>query len=90
LIAISAGQPGSEWANVIGEFGIGTNNQASLRGNIAADEKALGTIHIAIGRNDIFGGQNMAAMHLDAVVNCPTVRVDGRLILQAGRLLISA
>jgi len=88
LIALNDGQPGSEWGRFIGEFGIGTNFRAKLRGNIASDEKALGTIHVAIGQNVIFGGKNTAAMHLDGVVTCPTVWVDDRMVIQAGKLLI--
>ncbi len=88
LLALNDGQPGSEWGRFIGEFGIGTNAGAKLRGNIASDEKALGTIHVALGQNAIFGGQNMAAMHLDGVVTRPTVWVDERMVIQDGRLLI--
>jgi leucyl aminopeptidase (aminopeptidase T) len=88
LLAVSEGHPGSEWARVIGEFGIGTNDRARLRGNIFVDEKVMGTIHVAIGRNDMFGGQNTAAMHVDAVVTRPTVWVDDRMIIQAGKLLV--
>ena len=79
------GQPHSEWARVIGEFGIGTNPKARLLGNIMTDEKVLGTVHIALGRNDMWGGHNSAPLHLDGVVSQPTVRVDGELLIDNGK-----
>ena len=82
------GQPNSDWARVIGEFGIGTNPKARLQGNIMTDEKVLGTIHIALGRNDMWGGQNAAPLHLDGVVRQPTVRIDGDLVIDNGRHLV--
>jgi len=71
---------------VIAELGIGTNSQARLQGNIITDEKVLGTIHVAIGRNDFLGGKNIASTHLDGVVSQPTVWVDGKMLLEKGRL----
>jgi leucyl aminopeptidase (aminopeptidase T) len=82
------GQPNSEWAHVIGEFGIGTNPKARLLGNIMTDEKVLGTIHIALGRNDMWGGNNVAPIHLDGVVGQPTVHVDGELLIDNGNYLV--
>lgn len=79
------GQPGAEWARVIGEFGMGTNSKARLQGNVMTDEKVLGTIHVALGRNDMWGGNNSAPIHLDGVVSRPTVRVDGELLIEDGR-----
>jgi leucyl aminopeptidase (aminopeptidase T) len=82
------GQPNSEWARIIGEFGIGTNPKARLVGNIMTDEKVLGTIHVALGRTDMWGGNNVAPIHLDGVVSHPTVRVDGELLIDNGRHLM--
>jgi leucyl aminopeptidase (aminopeptidase T) len=70
---------------VIAELGIGTNPQARLQGNIITDEKVLGTIHVAIGRNDFLGGKNIAPTHIDGVVSQPTVWVDGKMLLDKGR-----
>lgn len=71
-------------ARVIAELGIGTNPVARLQGNIITDEKALGTIHIAIGRNDFLGGKNASATHIDGVVGRPTLEIDGRTVLREG------
>jgi len=72
---------------VIAELGIGTNPQARLQGNIITDEKVLGTIHVAIGRNDFLGGKNIAPTHIDGVVSQPTVWIDGKMLLDKGRHL---
>jgi leucyl aminopeptidase (aminopeptidase T) len=73
---------------VIAELGIGTNPEARLQGNIITDEKVLGTIHVAIGRNDFLGGKNIAPTHIDGVVSQPTVWVDGKVLLEKGRSTI--
>jgi leucyl aminopeptidase (aminopeptidase T) len=75
-----------ESTRVIAELGIGTNPQARLQGNIITDEKVLGTIHVAIGRNDFLGGRNIAPIHIDGVVSQPTVWIDGKILIDKGRL----
>jgi len=70
---------------VIAELGIGTNLQARLQGNIVTDEKALGTIHVAIGRNDFLGGKNIAPIHIDGVISQPTVWIDGKILIDKGQ-----
>ena len=72
-------------AGVIAELGIGTNPMARLQGNIITDEKVLGTIHIAIGRNDFIGGRNMASTHIDGVVSQPNLEIDGNLLIDHGK-----
>lgn len=59
------------WAWTVGEFGIGANPYVRPRGRVAVDEKALGTIHIALGANQAFGGSNPATTHYDCVVADP-------------------
>lgn len=78
-------RPNGEWARTIAELGIGTNPMARLQGNIMTDEKASGTVHVAIGRNDMFGGRSPAPLHVDGVVGRPTLRVDGDLVIDDGR-----
>lgn len=74
-------------ARVIAELGIGTNPMARLQGNIITDEKVLGTIHVAVGRNDFLGGKNVAATHIDGVVGQPTLEVDGNVVIENGKHL---
>lgn len=70
----------------IGEFGIGTNYGIKPVGWSIYDEKALGTAHIAIGRNVHLGGVNKASIHVDFVLNKPSIEVDSRLIMKKGKI----
>ena len=90
LIAEGERKPNGEWSRVIGELGIGTNPRARLQGNLMTDEKVAGTIHVAIGRNTFFGGENSAPIHEDGVVGQPTMRVDGELLIDGGKYLLGA
>ena len=71
-------------ARVVAELGIGTNPLARLQGNIITDEKVLGTIHVAVGRSDFFGGKNVATTHIDGVVGLPTLEIDSKVIIENG------
>ncbi|MBP2110971.1 aminopeptidase [Paenibacillus silagei] len=72
---------------LLGEFGIGTNNKARITGVVLEDEKVYGTIHVAFGSNNTFGGVVAAGVHIDAVVMKPDVYIDDKLIMLAGELL---
>lgn len=74
-------------ARVVAELGIGTNPLARLQGNIITDEKVLGTIHVAVGRSDFFGGKNVATTHIDGVVGHPTLEIDGKVLIENGEHL---
>ena len=72
-------------ADVIGELGIGINPAVGEPcGYTLTDEKILGTVHIALGDNEMLGGANPSTLHWDMMVLDPTVKVDGRPILDAG------
>jgi aminopeptidase len=76
-------------ANNIAELGIGTNPKARLIGNVLEDEKVLGTVHIAVGDNTSFvGGHTRSNIHLDGILLQPTVKIDERLLMQDGKLLV--
>jgi leucyl aminopeptidase (aminopeptidase T) len=70
----------------IGEFGIGTNYGIKPVGWSLYDEKALGTAHIAIGRNVHLGGVNEASIHADFVLSKPSIEVDSTLIMKKGKI----
>ena len=70
----------------IGEFGIGTNYGIKPVGWSIYDEKALGTAHVAIGRNVHLGGVNEASIHMDFVLNKPSIEVDSKLIMKKGKI----
>ena len=74
-------------ARIIAELGIGTNPTARLQGNIITDEKVLGTIHVAVGRNDFLGGVNIATTHIDGVLGQPTLVIDGKVLIDNGKHL---
>jgi leucyl aminopeptidase (aminopeptidase T) len=72
----------------IAELGVGTNYKAKVTGLVLEDEKVLGTIHVALGDNTSMGGKVHVSSHLDGVVLGPTLKIDGKLILDKGRLVI--
>jgi leucyl aminopeptidase (aminopeptidase T) len=62
----------------LAELGIGTNvGVDELVGSVLLDEKAGGTVHIAIGDNAGIGGETDAPIHLDGILRHPTVFADG-------------
>ncbi|SFR35470.1 aminopeptidase [Halogeometricum limi] len=62
----------------LAELGIGTNvGVDELVGSVLLDEKAAGTVHIAIGDDAGIGGDTDAPLHLDGIIREPTVYADG-------------
>ena len=62
----------------LAELGIGTNVAVTeLVGSVLLDEKAGGTVHIAIGDDHAIGGETHAPIHLDGILTEPTVYADG-------------
>jgi leucyl aminopeptidase (aminopeptidase T) len=72
----------------VGEFGIGLNPLARVRGAIIEDEAVLGTAHVALGDNHRFGGKNNAPIHIDVVLKRAHVELDGKTILNGKRLTL--
>ncbi len=73
----AAEQVGQDAYN-LAELGIGTNvGVTELIGSVLLDEKAAGTVHIAIGDDHAIGGDVEAPIHLDGILRDPTVLVDG-------------
>jgi leucyl aminopeptidase (aminopeptidase T) len=79
---------GDDGTNVA-ELGIGTNEKATLTGNILEDEKILGTCHVAFGASAGIGGSVQVPVHLDVVVTGPTVELDGEPLVREGKLLVA-
>jgi len=78
------GEPGTNLA----ELGVGTNDCATLTGNVLEDEKILGTVHIAFGASAGIGGTVSVPIHLDVVILEASLEVDGRPVLDAGRYVL--
>jgi len=74
----TAAAEAGEAAYNLAELGIGTNvGVEELVGSVLLDEKAAGTVHIAIGDNASIGGDVDAPLHLDGILREPTVYADG-------------
>ncbi|MGV8123414.1 MAG: aminopeptidase [Candidatus Xenobiia bacterium LiM19] len=77
--------------DVIAEMGIGTNPQVTrVTGDCLLDEKILGTVHIAIGSNKYFGGNNSSTIHKDMVMLKPSLYVEGKALISEGTLNVQA
>jgi len=65
----------------LAELGIGTNvGVTELVGSVLLDEKAAGTVHVAIGDDASIGGDTEAPLHLDGIIREPTVYADGEMV----------
>jgi leucyl aminopeptidase (aminopeptidase T) len=79
-IAAGREQVGRDAAN-LAELGIGTNvGVTDLAGSVLLDEKAAGTVHVAIGDDASIGGDTEAPLHLDGIIREPTVYADGEVV----------
>lgn len=62
----------------VAELGIGTNiGVTGIIGSVLLDEKAGGTVHIAIGDDASIGGDVEAPIHTDGILTDPTVFAGG-------------
>lgn len=71
----------------LAEFAIGTNPKSRMKGNMAEDKVLRGCVHVAVGDNHTIGGNTESRVHLDGVILSPTVELDGKVIVDRGRLL---
>lgn len=76
----------SEKSKILGELGFGLNPEAKLCGIMLEDEGCRGTVHFGFGSNCTIGGVNKAPMHLDMVIRKPNVYLDGKLIVECGKI----
>ena len=72
----------------VAELGVGTNEKATLTGELLEDEKLLGTVHVAFGASAGIGGEIQVPVHLDCVVMKPSLTVDGQEVVREGELLV--
>ncbi|MEF8791638.1 MAG: aminopeptidase [Haloarculaceae archaeon] len=80
LVETAAEEAGDAAYN-LAELGIGTNTAVTeLVGSILLDEKAGGTVHVAIGDDAGIGGETEAPIHEDGVIRNPTVYADGEVV----------
>jgi leucyl aminopeptidase (aminopeptidase T) len=77
MVEDAADEVGADAYN-LAELGIGTNVAVTeLVGSVLLDEKAAGTVHIALGDDHSIGGDVHVPIHLDGIVREPTVYADG-------------
>jgi leucyl aminopeptidase (aminopeptidase T) len=80
----AAGERGTN----VAELGVGTNERATLTGNMLEDEKMLGTAHVAFGASAGIGGTVSVPVHLDVLVADATLTVGGTTVLEGGRFAL--
>ena len=73
----------------LAELGVGTNDRATLTGNVLEDEKILGTVHVAFGASIAIGGTVSVPIHLDCVVTEASLTIDGTKVLDEGRFVLA-
>ncbi len=73
---------------MLAELGIGTNPNARRTDITIEAEKIRGTVHVAIGDGSHMGGTNVADFHQDHVIPETDLILDGKMIMQRGKLLI--
>lgn len=78
-------KPHGKKARNLAEFGLGTNDKAKLCGSPLEDEKALGTVHFALGDNQSMGGEIAVSIHLDGIIKNPSVWLDNKPIMKNGK-----
>jgi leucyl aminopeptidase (aminopeptidase T) len=81
---IAHGEAGTNLA----ELGVGTNENATLTGNVLEDEKILGTVHVAFGASAAIGGTVAVAVHLDVVVTDASLTIGDTAVLEDGTYLL--
>lgn len=74
-------------ATNVAEFAFGVNPEAD-QDEINVWKQRLGTIHMAMGDGTSYGQDVESEIHVDFVMNSPTVAIDGEVVLDDGTLLV--
>jgi aminopeptidase len=98
-LAEASGEWGARWTALLdaagtdgrnlAELGVGTNERATLTGNILEDEKMLGTVHVAFGASAGIGGTVAVPVHLDCLIEDATLDIGGTRVLEAGEFVLA-
>jgi len=73
---------------IASQFAMGMNPDCRIFPNTREVSKKLGTIHVAMGDNISLGGTVQSGVHIDIVVLNARVMLDGRLLLEDGKLFL--
>lgn len=76
-----------ENARNVAEFGIGINPYADLK-EINVWKKRLGTLHMGIGKGLNYGQDVDSPVHIDFVMNKPTLRIDDTTVIDDGEFVL--
>ena len=76
---------GKEGRN-LAKLGVGLNPRARATAGLPEAEKALGVVHVVFGDSIPYGGKVAAGVRVDAILTGVTVEVDGKPIVEKGRL----
>ena len=69
----------------VAELGLGTNPLAKERVGGFEDKKIFGTVHFGLGDGATFGSAVRSHIHLDVLLERPTLELDGKLLLKDGQ-----
>ncbi|MFQ5771990.1 MAG: hypothetical protein ACE5HX_15755 [bacterium] len=72
----------------INELGVGTNENVALGNSALEDEKVSGTVHIALGQNQITKIHGKITQSIKGMILNPTLTIDGKLIIEDGKILV--
>lgn len=72
----------------IAQISFGLNPQCPMEGVMLHDEGVYGTAHIGIGTSVLLGGEVKTLTHFDALMWKPTLKLDGKVVLENGRWLL--
>ncbi|OIP94364.1 MAG: hypothetical protein COS57_17080 [Syntrophobacterales bacterium CG03_land_8_20_14_0_80_58_14] len=70
------------------QFALGMNPDCRIIPDTREVSKRLGTLHVALGDNISLGGAIQCGLHIDIVILNPTVWLDGKIVLENGKLFI--
>ena len=70
------------------QFALGMNPDCRVFPDTKEVSKRLGTLHVALGDNISLGGAVQCGLHIDIVILNPTVWLDGKKVLENGKLFL--
>jgi leucyl aminopeptidase (aminopeptidase T) len=85
---------GDEFSRYIGELSVGTNYAARSIGSALEDKEVYGRVHIACGTgvsaaDGSWRHRYQSTLHLDGIMTRPTLKVDGRTVVEDGEILVA-
>ncbi|MCL5961859.1 MAG: hypothetical protein M1358_21515 [Chloroflexi bacterium] len=69
----------------VAELGLGTNPFAKERVGGFEDKKIFGTAHFGLGDGATFGSLIKSRIHLDVLMERPTIELDGKILIKDGQ-----